>query len=97
MSFNLKFSYEDNLNEFTRYINKKLRNDDRIENWSFYIQYDDKHELIVRIDYIYDFHSRDVFHFLTVNQEDLFEMFDYEFNRHIEELEGLVAKKYGIH
>lgn len=93
MSYSPRFTYEDNLNEFTRYINKKLRDDERIENWSFYIRYDFKHELIVRIDYIYDFHSKDVFHFLIGSQEDLFGMFDHVFNRHIEELEGLVVKK----
>ena len=46
---------------FTKYINSRLKGEWKVKDWAFSVSTDGKYDLILRIDYMDDFHSRDVF------------------------------------
>lgn len=46
---------------FTKYINSRLKGEWKVENWAFSVPTNGEYSLILQIDYIEDFHSRDIF------------------------------------
>lgn len=51
-----RFYVEDMTQQLTKYINNRLRNDDRIVDWAFYME--GKRTLVVCMDYEWNFHSK---------------------------------------
>lgn len=82
-----KFETELMMEDLTKYINRRLRHHDLVRDWGFSMTFDGKYGLIVRIDYIGNFHSRDI-----IIVEDGYELkdlqmaFDFYFGRHLDEL-----------
>lgn len=73
----------------TKYINHSLRNDGRIVDWAFYME--SKDILVVRIDYLGDFHSSDMIMITKPYDYDaLKEEFNYYFDRHLKEWDKLM-------
>ena len=71
----------------TKYINHSLRNDGCIVDWAFYME--SKDILVVRIDYLGDFHSRDMI-MITNDYDALKAEFDYYFEKHLKEWSKLM-------
>ena len=83
----------------TIYINSYLKNEWKVKNWGFSVSTDGKYDLIVRINYIEDFHSRDI---LSISNncdllvlEALKNEFMCCFRRHLEELEEHRVERLG--
>lgn len=88
--------YEFNMELLTKYINKELRSDPRIKSWGFSLDPLDKHMLVVRIDYINDFHSRDLYDLGPYDIDDLQNMFDSCYGKHLDELAELLKEGRAI-
>ena len=81
-------SVESKIHLLTKYINKKLRHDIRIENWGFSINPTlyEQGTLIVEIDYLGNFHSSNVFTNIdNYEHTTLYDMFDVYFEKHVTE------------
>ena len=71
--------------QLTEYINNCLRNDDRIVGWAFYME--GKRTLVVRIDYIKNFHSKmQILVDTPYDFESLKMIFDGYFEKYLREL-----------
>jgi len=78
--------YDIVVEKFTMYVNECLRRDDRIRRWCFCIPKDDNNKIIVAIDYVYNFSSRDMYAIDNLNLMMLKRMFDIDLMKHFEEL-----------
>ena len=84
-----KFYIEHMTYRLTKYINKRLKDDNRIVSWAFYIS--EENTLVVVIDYIYNYHSRLQ---IPINESHDFDenrmMFDHYMVNYFHELEALM-------
>ena len=81
-----------NMELLTRYINRELRTDPRVKDWFFSLDENMK-ALSVCIDYIHDFHSRDMYHLVPYDIDELENMFDCYYGRHLDELAEFMKEK----
>lgn len=97
-----KFEKEYTVELLTKYINKCLMKDVRVKEWGFSVTLDGHYSLNVQIDYINDFHSRDMIlirddHKLDKDTiEELRAYFDWCLNRHFDELKEKVKNEERI-
>ena len=82
--------------QLTKYINRRLRDDDRIVDWAFYME--GKRTLVVRMDYERNFHSRMQILVDTPYDFDSLKMtFDCYFEEYLKQLNELKrGDKLGI-
>lgn len=89
--------YSDIMRKFTKHVNKRLKNVLIIDTWSIYMDDEENHILIIEIDYIGKFHSRDMYPLREVPAFDidiLIQDFEYRLDKHIDEfMEGFKEKK----
>lgn len=89
--------YQDVMRKFTKHVNKRLKNVLIIDTWGIYMDDEEKHILIIEIDYIGNFHSRDMYHLREVPAFDidiLIQDFECRLDKHIDEfMENFRVKK----
>ena len=88
--------YEFNMKLLTKYINKELRSDPRVKNWGFSLDEFDKHMLVVWIDYLGDLHSRDMYDLGPYDIDELQDMFDTYYGKHLDELAAFMSNDKAI-
>ena len=75
--------------QLTKYINNRLRNDDRIVDWAFYME--GKNTLVICMDYEWNFHSKtQILVDTPYDFESLKMIFDSYFDKHLYELEQVM-------
>lgn len=85
-----RFYVEAMTQQLTKYINNRLRNDDRIVDWAFYME--GKNKLVICMDYEWNLHSKtQMIVDAPYDFESLKMMFDSYFDKHLYEL-GQVMK-----
>lgn len=82
----MNWSLEQNMRRFTKYVNKRLRDSIIIDTWGIYISGEDKYEVYIEIDYIDNFHSRDIYRISPVSEFDILRLeFDHNMTKHLTE------------
>lgn len=71
---------------FTKHINKVLRHEDNVENWWFGFDYAER-LFVVRIDYVGNWHSRDMYDLSFDDIDTLRAKFDIYYDGHKKDLE----------
>ena len=70
------------MKDFTKYVNRKLRYDVLVEDWFFYTG-EDKYKIYVQIDWLGDFHSRDLIHLrFDMDIDYTIKEFEFIYNKH---------------
>lgn len=91
--------YSDIMRKFTKHVNKRLKNALLIDTWAIYMDDEENHIMVIEIDYIGNFHSRDMYHLREVpafNIDLLIQEFEYRLDKHIDEfMEDFREKKDG--
>lgn len=87
-----KVELEFRMDDFTKYINRKLREHEMVEDWSFVVGVVNENTLQLTIDYCHSFHSRDIYDMEMYDFDELKRMFDFYFNKRLEELRA----QYGM-
>jgi len=93
---NSSFTYENNMKLFTKYINKRLSGSMLVDTWGFYVSGDErnKYEIYVEIDYINDFHSRDMYYISPVTElYDVQHEFEITMDRHFSEFKEALYRR----
>lgn len=88
--------YSDIMRKFTKYVNRRLKNVLIIDTWAIYMDDEEKHILIIEIDYIGNFHSRDMYPLREVpafNIDLLIEDFENRLDKHADEFIDKVKEK----
>lgn len=86
------YIYSDIMRKFTKYVNKRLKISNIIDTWAIYMDDEDNHVMIIEIDYIGNFHSRDMYPLREVSGFDidiLIEDFEHRLEKHILEFKEL--------
>lgn len=83
-----KVEMEFRMRDFTKYINRVLREREIVEDWGFAVGVLDENFLEVSIDYYHRFHSRDVYDISIYDIDELKREFDFYFDKHLRELGG---------
>lgn len=70
------------MKDFTKYVNRKLRYDTIIEDWFFYMG-EDKYQVYIQIDWLSNFHSRDLIHLrIDMDMDYTIQEFEFLYNKH---------------
>lgn len=77
-----KVELEFKMRDFTKYINKTLKESDLAENWSFAVNTMGENTLEITIDYPYNFHSRDVYDLESYDLDSLRRTFNRYLLKH---------------
>ena len=80
-----KVELEFKMRDFTQYINRTLRDDDRVENWSFAVNTIGEKTLEVTIDYRWDWRARDVYDLERYDLDLLIRECEHQLYKHIDE------------
>lgn len=94
-----KFEKEQIVELLTKHINRCLKRSSYVEDWCFSVTLDGRYSLNVQIDYIDNFHSRDMIlirddHKLDYDtMKELKSYFEWCFKRHIDELADRMKEK----
>ena len=97
MRIEYEVAYEFAMESITKYINNKLKKDVRVKEWGFAIDTVHNNALVVRIDYINNFHSRNRIEILPCDEDAMKRTFDMYLDMHFEELRLKVEKEDRIY
>ena len=70
------------MKDFRKYVNRKLRYDAIVEDWFFHIG-EDKYQIYIQIDWLGNFHSRDLIHLrIDMDIDYTIQEFEFLYNKH---------------